>query len=254
MTHPFKIGKKYKRKDIYKIIGIPEDTRGGNWDTGYNKYNNDYFLFCNVGIPGRTGHDYENRFDGHLFHWYAKSRTHIKQPQIQELLHPLGHIYVFYRLSDKNPFTFAGFAKPYSHKNETPMQITWEIIDEVSDAPITKSEKQLYKEGLLQKIYVNTYERNPAARSACIEIFGYQCQVCGINLKDIYGDFGEEFIHIHHLVPISEIGSEYNLDPEKDLIPLCPNCHAIIHRRRPPYEIEEIKKKINSNKTIHTNN
>jgi 5-methylcytosine-specific restriction enzyme A len=52
----FIVDKEYKRKDIYRVIGLPENTKGGNWDTGYNKYNNDYFIFANIGIPGTCPH------------------------------------------------------------------------------------------------------------------------------------------------------------------------------------------------------
>lgn len=88
--YPFVVNNRYKRKDIYSIIGIPVDTKGGNWDTGYNKYNNDFFLFCNVGVPGRTGHDYGNKFIGDDLFWYAKSKTQINQPLIKKLLNPEG--------------------------------------------------------------------------------------------------------------------------------------------------------------------
>jgi 5-methylcytosine-specific restriction protein A len=252
-SYPFQIGYKYRRRDIYKIIGIPEDTKGGNWDTGYNKLQDDYFLFCNVGTPGRTGHDYGNRFDGHYLHWYAKGGTRLSQPQIQELLKPPGNVYIFFRLSDKKPFTFAGFGKPYSYQDEIPVQITWEIIDDFTDASIYKSEEELYKEGSLKRVYVNAYERNPAARSACIEKYGYECQVCGINLSDIYGELGKDFIHVHHIVPVSEIGNQYQVDPEKDLIPVCANCHTIIHRRKPAYSISEVSMAIKDNLGYHRN-
>lgn len=49
------------------------------------------------------------------------------------------------------------------------------------------------------------------------------------------------FIHVHHINQISDIGKEYEVDPIKDLIPVCPNCHAMIHSKRPAFTIEEIK-------------
>lgn len=58
---------------------------------------------------------------------------------------------------------------------------------------------------------------------------------------------GKDFIHVHHLIPLSEINQEYEVDPIKDLRPLCPNCHAMIHRKHPPFTIEEIKNLINKN-------
>jgi len=51
---------------------------------------------------------------------------------------------------------------------------------------------------------------------------------------------GRGFIHVHHINPIAEIGHEYNINSIKDLIPVCPNCHAMIHSKRPAFTIEEI--------------
>ncbi len=56
-----------------------------------------------------------------------------------------------------------------------------------------------------------------------------------------YGQIGEGFIHVHHLKPLSEIGQEYEVDPIEDLRPVCPNCHAMLHRKKPPYTIEQLK-------------
>lgn len=72
MLYHFQVGKQYTRRDICKIIGVPEDTKGGNWDTGYNQYNEDWFIFCNIGIPGRTGHNYNNLLIGDNLVWYGK--------------------------------------------------------------------------------------------------------------------------------------------------------------------------------------
>ena len=56
-----------------------------------------------------------------------------------------------------------------------------------------------------------------------------------------YGEIGKGFIRVHHLVPISSIGKEYELNVERDLAPVCPNCHYMLHRKNPPYTIEELK-------------
>ena len=96
-------------------------------------------------------------------------------------------------------------------------------------------------EGAVSRILVNRYERSDEARSRCIKIKGCKCAVCGINFEERYGDIGKGFIHIHHLTPISSIGKDYQIDYEKDLVPVCPNCHAMLHRKNPPYTIEELK-------------
>ncbi len=96
-------------------------------------------------------------------------------------------------------------------------------------------------EGAKKQIFVNAYERNPNARVRCIEKFGYICQVCELNFEQKYGEIGREFIHVHHKVALSKIGKDYIVDPLVDLIPLCPNCHAMIHRLGKLDDIEALK-------------
>lgn len=99
-----------------------------------------------------------------------------------------------------------------------------------------------YPEGAVKQITVNKYERNAKARKACLSHYGYSCNCCGINLNELYGEIADGFIQVHHRVPLHTIGEEYELDPIKDLIPLCPNCHAVIHRFKPELSVEELRK------------
>ena len=85
-------------------------------------------------------------------------------------------------------------------------------------------------EGAKKSVIVNQYERNPIARQKCIETNGCKCKVCGMDFEEKYGEIGRGFIHVHHVVPISTIGESYQIDPIKDLVPVCPNCHAMLHR------------------------
>lgn len=98
-----------------------------------------------------------------------------------------------------------------------------------------------FREGAVRQVSVNAYERDPKARQKCIDYYGLNCSVCNFNFGKVYGQLGEGFIHVHHLRPISEIAEEYEVDPVKDLRPVCPNCHAMIHRTHRPYSIEEMK-------------
>lgn len=98
-----------------------------------------------------------------------------------------------------------------------------------------------YCEGARQTVIVNSYERNPKARNQCIERYKAICRVCEFNFEEKYGEIGTGFIHVHHLTPLANIGKEYEVDPIKDLSPVCPNCHAMLHRKQPPYSIEELK-------------
>lgn len=100
--------------------------------------------------------------------------------------------------------------------------------------------EQTLSEGAKRSIVINSYERNPEVRRKCLEYYGYQCIVCSFNFEQTYGEIGREFIHVHHLVEISSIGEEYDVNPIKDLRPVCPNCHAMLHRRQPAFSIEEL--------------
>lgn len=87
-----------------------------------------------------------------------------------------------------------------------------------------------YSEGHKLQVTVNRYERDPKARAACIACWGTSCTVCILDFAERYGDLGAGFIHVHHLVPLSKIGKAYEVDPREDLRPVCPNCHAMLHK------------------------
>lgn len=109
------------------------------------------------------------------------------------------------------------------------------------------SKTETYHEGRVKKIKVNLYERNTKARKRCIEHYGFNCFICQFNFEKVYGELGKNLIHVHHLTPLSERRDEYQLDPIKDLRPVCPNCHAVLHSRKPAYSIEDIKNAIGNN-------
>ena len=203
----FQIDKEYTKRDIYRVIGLPENTHGGNWDTGYNKFNDDYFIFANINVPGRTGHEYRNKFDGDLFQWYAKRNRAVNTPEIQNLLNPTGYVYIFYRFDNRNPFVFAGTGLPVDFTETSPVMIIWRIDNIDSEEKFSNVEVQTLplniREGARAKRVVNIYERNPEARKRCIAKHGYICSICGFNFKRVYGEIGEEFIHVHHLIPLS---------------------------------------------------
>jgi 5-methylcytosine-specific restriction protein A len=99
-------------------------------------------------------------------------------------------------------------------------------------------------EGIKKSVLVNSYERNQVARNRCVEHYGIQCSVCNFNFESTYGEIGRGFIHVHHLTQLSDIADGYVVNPITDLRPVCPNCHAMLHKRNPPYTIEELKKKL----------
>lgn len=99
-------------------------------------------------------------------------------------------------------------------------------------------------EGARLKIFVNRYERSSRARRECVGHYGYACSVCGFDFQKKYGQLGKDYIHVHHIIPLSEIKEGYEVDPIKDLRPVCPNCHSMLHREGKTQEIDELKKKL----------
>lgn len=96
------------------------------------------------------------------------------------------------------------------------------------------------EEGNKYQVTVNKYERNPINRQLCLAENGYKCKICGFDFEEVYGTIGKGFIHVHHITPVSQVGPGYMINPSKDLIPVCPNCHAMLHRAKPPYTPEQV--------------
>ena len=103
------------------------------------------------------------------------------------------------------------------------------------------SETEGSYEGARKQISVNTYERDRTVRDKCLQHYGTSCAVCEKDMSEVYGPVAAGLIHVHHLKPLSEIKEDYRVNPIVDLRPVCPNCHAVIHQRKPPYKIEEVK-------------
>lgn len=80
-------------------------------------------------------------------------------------------------------------------------------------------------------------------RKACIRHHGTVCKGCGFDFEKTYGDLGKDFIHVHHITPVKTIAENYQIDPVTDLVPLCPNCHAMVHRSNEsrPLSVETLR-------------
>lgn len=116
------------------------------------------------------------------------------------------------------------------------------VMHQVSGGePGFPDEVATYVEGATKPVLVNAYERSKEARAACLAHHGYSCAVCEFNFESIYGAIGAGFIHVHHLTPISTVAAEYKVDPITEMRPVCPNCHAMLHKSDPPFSIEELK-------------
>jgi 5-methylcytosine-specific restriction protein A len=126
------------------------------------------------------------------------------------------------------------------------LELTW-VSDPVSELFCTAGElidaEQLI-EGGCRRVVVNFYERNPIARRRCLEFHGTACRVCGFDFEKTYGSIGRGFIHVHHLRPVSRAESIYAVNFVEDLLPVCPNCHSMLHTTDPPMHIEDLQAKL----------
>jgi len=98
--------------------------------------------------------------------------------------------------------------------------------------------------GASKRVPVLRYETDRRARERCIAVHGTSCHVCCIDFGSAYGDFAEGYIHVHHKTPVHQAAAdgEYELDPVRDLVPVCPNCHAMLHRHPDkPCSVEKLR-------------
>ena len=248
----FIVGNEYSKKDLYSLLGVPEESQKGSWDTGYRSYNGDIFVFTNIGTAGRTGVNHGNYWYEDNLVWYGKATSHAQQPLVKKMLSNECNVHVFFRNDSTERFKYKGLGLAVSSYGDKPIQITWNFIN-----PKNKPSQQLkpiegideiheyYKEGISKKTEVSIYKRSIKARQKCIDLKGCSCCVCGFDFEIAYGTIGRGFIHIHHLNQLSDINNEYDVCPEFDLVPVCSNCHSMLHRKKPAISIEELKSYLN---------
>ncbi|MFP5312246.1 MAG: restriction endonuclease, partial [Actinomycetes bacterium] len=95
--------------------------------------------------------------------------------------------------------------------------------------------------GSVSDIQVNRCERDPDARRACLAFHGTSCAGCGFSFEAAYGEAVAGMVAVHHVVPPGVLDSAYQLDPVADLIPLCHNCHAVVHAASPAHTVAELR-------------
>ncbi len=132
------------------------------------------------------------------------------------------------------------FIESYEQRGIVPNEV-YEVNRNETTLPEEIPISEKFQEGTVQKRLLDVYERNPKARRECIAHYGARCQICEFDFYKKYGEIGKGLIHVHHLKPLSEVRRGYEVDPIRDLLPVCPNCHAVLHNRTPPFTVEEIK-------------
>ena len=106
------------------------------------------------------------------------------------------------------------------------------IVADAANPDDELSETTARKEGASKTVTSTQYERDPQNRLDAIRIHGHQCGACGFDFGKVYGERGEGYIEVHHLIPLHNVDDDHEVNPETDLAPVCANCHRMIHRRK----------------------
>jgi 5-methylcytosine-specific restriction protein A len=167
-------------------------------------------------------------------------------PDRQEILAidelPRGRLTEFLSKTQRTPASGITIPPPAALELEK----AWEaLLASHGQAPVSLAEEirtpELFFEGAIRQICVNVYERHAGARQECVDHFGCRCSVCGFSFEEVFGELGLGFIHVHHLKALSDIREEYEINPVADLRPICPNCHAMIHRGAHTMTVDQLK-------------
>lgn len=180
---------------------------------------------------------------------YLQSREHIRL--IEEEGYQLKTFPMKYMAANEEegaPSKIKDFTPELTNKKLIRIDNSWYASDQTHGTrlPEEVDPKEVFREGASKTVTVNQYERSAVARSKCLAHYGYKCTVCSFDFEEAYGEIGKNYIHVHHIIPISEIGKEYELNPVTDLVPVCPNCHAMIHITHPALSIKQLRQAIES--------
>jgi 5-methylcytosine-specific restriction protein A len=195
----------------------------------YSQYNNSGPLNLAVGRLGKRIINYLNTFeiireDGESFYWilpfkgwyeYDSNNRHFVWQLREELIQAIENLNLFKEID-------------LSYDNDL----------------ISVTHIKGQNEGKKTQYYTTRYERNAKNRKKAIKSQGAFCHCCDFDFEKVYGELGEGFIEVHHLIPLSSLEEEVIIKPETDLICVCSNCHRMIHRRKneviTPDELKEI--------------
>ena len=126
-----------------------------------------------------------------------------------------------------------------------PSCMQWRIVRlrDAAESPdeIPASSAPYYSETASITVKANKYEKDRNARRRCVEHYGARCAVCEFDFEKTYGALGRGCVRVHHIVPVAQLHPAYELDPVRDLRPVCSNCHYMLHRTDPAYSIDQLR-------------
>lgn len=133
--------------------------------------------------------------------------------------------------------------KPKKIKNATREDDYSKIVIEEGSLEL-KSSKQRKRSQKLRRIAVKEFKKKNENRLFCV--------VCGFDFSSTYGEYGKDYIEIHHTEPIhlnDMRGMKTTVSEAlKKVVLLCSNCHSMIHRKKgsmlPVENLKQLIKKV----------
>jgi len=126
--------------------------------------------------------------------------------------------------------------KPEEIESEVERDYSGIVVEEGALERTTTTQRS--RSQLLRGIAVREFKRKNDNRLFCV--------ACGFDFSQTYGELGKDFIVIHHEKPVHTMdieGSRRTLEEAlKKVIPVCANCHSMIHREKGKMlSVEELK-------------
>lgn len=267
-TSDLVVGNPYSKKflsEFYDEIGVQYLMRGLYY------FEDKTLLFVTLDQSKGLG----NYFNKNKFIWSSMDEMDQNSKRLIPIFNKDIEVLLFIRITDKikgktQPYIYSGKLDYLEHDKSTnnPVLITFDSLDyeefDKSDDLIKinnwfidsmsfpekdeKNEKEVQEGKVVYRLHKQRERKGTLPLEKKRTVFkelGYlECEVCGFNFQEIYGQRGIGFIECHHNKFVSELEDEQTIKLS-DLSLLCSNCHRMIHTKKPWLSVEELKEIIN---------
>lgn len=249
------IGKEYTSKQLAQIWGYETHHALIKGVVTPQNTNTIILFVTKIKQPGATS--YIDNLEGSMLSMMGQEKHGTDKRLLENLNQTKDDIYLFYRERHHTPFIYYGrcYLIDALIKKDAPSEFKFliesevcdlkseaDVIDYFANLPISNDKMSDFLIDGAKKITKHVrYERNPYNRREAIRIQGNKCKICGFDFNKVYGkEIAEGYIEVHHIKQLAE--GEQVVDPAKDLLPVCANCHRMLHRRRDNnVSIQELK-------------
>lgn len=258
----FQAGEVCELQDILlargKEIGWRPDQ---SWATDYFEFSDKLVTFVNLDLffgEGAAGFNEYDPLTGTL-NIISKPGAHLAQLTLKALIDGKLNFEIFAKFDSRDcAFIYFGLPSISTYQenvllNSDTKSVVFRLIfpdrttvekPAMANEQVADASETTRLEGDKYEVILTRYERDPYLRAACIRLMGSSCKICGFDFGQAYGPLGEHYCQVHHIVPLSEVGRGHKVDPQQDLLPVCANCHAMLHRSHPAIKPSELRNRL----------